>query len=111
MAVSANANKTYDLTTMREDLQAGYTSITPTDTPFQSMIGTRDVHNTYLEWSVVELAAVDAANRVLEGEASPANDAPTNAVRLGHYSQLADKGAADPDTANAVPTASGSGEL
>lgn len=111
MAVSANANKTYDLTTMREDLQAGYTSITPTDTPFQSMIGTRDVHNTYLEWSVVELAAVDAANRVLEGEASPANDAPTNAVRLGNYCQLSDKVAEVTDTANAVTTASDTGDM
>jgi len=111
MAVNANTNKTYDLTTMREDLQDAYVSISPTDTPFQSMIGTRDASNTYIEWPVVELAAVDAANRVLEGESAPGNDAPTNAVRLGNYCQLSDKVAEVASTANKVKVAGDTGSM
>lgn len=102
MAVNANANKTFDLTTIREDLQDALTSISPTETPFMSAIGTRDVNNTYFEWPVVDLAAPDSANRVLEGEASPNNDAPTNAKRLGNYVQLSDKVAEVTSTAEAV---------
>jgi len=90
MAVNANTNKTYDVKTIREDLQDAMISISPTETPFQSAIGRKTATNTYFEWSEVDLAA-PAANRVLEGEAAPGNDAPTNAVRLANYTQISDK--------------------
>lgn len=90
MAVNANTNKSYDVTTIREDLQDAMISISPTETPFQSAIGRKSVTNTSFEWSEVDLAA-PAANRVLEGEAAPGNDAPTNAVRLSQYTQISDK--------------------
>lgn len=91
MAVNANTNKTYDVKTIREDLQDALISISPTETPFMSAIGTKSASNTYFEWAVVDLSAPDSSNRVLEGEAAPGNDAPTNAVRLGSYTQISDK--------------------
>lgn len=102
MAVNANTNETYDVSTIREDLQDALISISPTDTPFMTAAGRRNIDNTYFEWGVVSLAAVDSSNRVAEGEASPGNDAPTNAVRQGNYAQISDKVVEVSDTANAV---------
>ena len=50
MAVTANTNETYDVSTIREDLSDALASITPTETIFMSTIGTRNVDNTYFEW-------------------------------------------------------------
>lgn len=82
MGVNANTEKTYDVTTIREDLQDAFVSISPMEVPFQSAIGRKTASNTYFEWTEVDLAS-PAANRVKEGEAAPGNDAPTNGKRLG----------------------------
>lgn len=102
MPLSTNAQSVYGVTTIREDLQDALVSISPTETPFMSSIGKKSVDNTYFEWPVVSLAAPDTANRVLEGENAPGNDAPTNAVRLGNYTQISDKTVEVSDTAEAV---------
>ena len=102
MGVTANTNETYDVSTIKEDLQDAMISISPTDTPVMSAIGRRNVDNTYFEWGVVSLAAASTANRVIEGESAPGNDAPTNAVRQGNYTQISDKVVEVSDTANAV---------
>lgn len=102
MAVTANTNETYDVSTIREDLQDALISISPTETPFLSSIGRRNVSNTYFEWPVIELAAASSSNVVIEGEAAPGNDAPTNAIRLGNYTQISDKVVEVSDTAEAV---------
>lgn len=102
MPLSANAQSVYGVTTIREDLQDALVSISPTETPFMSSIGTKSVDNTLYEWPVVSLAAPDTANRVLEGENAPGNDAPTNAVRLSNYTQISDKTVEVSDTAEAV---------
>jgi hypothetical protein len=101
MAVTANTNETYDVSTIREDLADALASISPTETIFMSTIGTRNVDNTYFEWSEVDLAAA-GANRQIEGDASPANSAPTNAVRKGNYTQISAKVVEVSDTNNAV---------
>lgn len=101
MAVNANTEKTYDVSTIREDLQDAYISISSTETPFQAAIGRKSVTNTYYEWPVVDLAA-PTTNRVLEGEAAPGNDAPTNANRMGNYTQISDKVVEVSDTADSV---------
>lgn len=90
MAVTANTNETYDVSTIREDLAPALASITPTETIFMSTIGTRNVDNTYFEWSEVDLAAA-AANRQIEGDVGLSNTAPTNAVRKGNYTQISAK--------------------
>ena len=102
MAVNASTNETYDVSTIREDLQEALISISPTETPFMSAVGRRNVSNTYFEWPVIELAAASASNVVIEGEAAPGNDAPTNAIRLGNYTQISDKVVEVSDTAEAV---------
>lgn len=108
MAVNANTNKTYDVTTLREDLQDAYISISPTETPFQSAIQRKTATNTYFEWTEVDLASPDKSNRVKEGEAAPANDAPTNGKRMGNYTQISDKVVEVSSTADAV---SGVGDI
>src|SRR5210317_45207 len=90
MAVTANTNETYDVSTIREDLSDALASITPTETIFMSTIGTRNVDNTYFEWSETDLAAA-GANRQIEGDVGIANTAPTNAVRKGNYTQISAK--------------------
>lgn len=102
MGVTANTNETYNVSTIREDIQDALTSISPTDTIFMSTIGTRNVENTYFEWAEVDLAAADDTNRVIEGEAAPGNDGATNAVRKGNYTQLSDKVVEVSSTANQV---------
>ena len=90
MAVTANTNETYDVSTIREDLAPALASISPTETIFMSSIGTRNVDNTYFEWSEVDLAAA-ASNRQIEGDVGLSNTAPTNAVRKGNYTQISAK--------------------
>jgi len=102
MGVTANTNETYSVSTIREDLQDALISISPTETPFMSSIGRKSVNNTYFEWPVVELAAASTSNRVIEGEAAPGNDAPTNAIRLANYTQISDKVVDVSDTAESV---------
>ena len=102
MAVTANTNETYDVSTIKEDLAAAMASISPVETIFMSTIGTRNVDNTFFEWSEVDLAAASATNRAIEGDASPANTAPTNAVRKGNYTQISTKFVEASDTANEV---------
>lgn len=107
MAVTANTNETYNVSTIREDLQDALISISPTETPFMSSIGSKKVTNTYFEWATVDLAAASASNRVIEGESAPGNDAPTNALRLANYTQISDKVVEVSDTTEAV---SGAGD-
>jgi hypothetical protein len=101
MAINTNTEVTYDVTTIREDLQDALVSISPTETPFQTAIGSKTASNTYFEWPVVDLAD-PAANRVVEGDAAPGNDAATNAVRLANYTQISDKVVEVSSTADAV---------
>ena len=89
MAVNANTNQTYAVSTIREDLSDALASISPTETIFMSTIGTRNAENTYFEWSEVDLAAA-GDNRAVEGDAAT-NSAPTNAVRKGNYTQISTK--------------------
>ena len=89
MAVNANTNQAYDVSTIREDLSDALASISPTETIFMSTIGTRNAENTYFEWSEVDLAAA-GDNRAVEGDAAT-NSAPTNAVRKGNYTQISTK--------------------
>jgi hypothetical protein len=102
MAVTANTNETYNVSTIREDLQDALVSISPTETPFMTSVGRRNVSNTYFEWPVIELAATSTSNIVIEGESAPGNDAPTNALRLANYTQISDKVVEVSDTAESV---------
>ena len=101
MAVTANTNETYDVTTIREDLSDAMASISPTECIFMSTVGTRNVDNTFFEWSEVDLAAA-ATNNQIEGDSGLSNDAATNAVRKGNYTAISAKVVEISDTSNNV---------
>lgn len=101
MAVTLSTNETYDVSTIREDLAEAMASISPLETVFMSSIGTRNVDNTYFEWSEVTLAAA-ATNNAIEGDSGLTNSAPTNAVRKGNYTAISTKVIEVSDTANNV---------
>lgn len=105
MGVAANTFETYQNTLIFEDLQNAYSMLSPTECPFQSAVGSGTCDNTYYEWPVVELNAVDPTNRVIEGEDAPATDAATNGVRLGNYTQISDKKIIVSHTSEAVNAA------
>jgi hypothetical protein len=103
MTANANTNLTYNVTTIREDLQEAYTFLDNIlDTPFQSAIGRGKTPNRYFEWVEVNLAAPNLTNRVIEGENDPGNDAPTNGTKLANYTQLSDMISEVSSTAEAV---------
>jgi hypothetical protein len=105
MAVAANTVQTYGVRVIREDLQQAYSMISPTECPFQHAAREETASNTLFEWPVVELAAVDATNRVVEGEGTPGNDAGTQAKRMSNYTQISDKVVEVSQTAQAVDAA------
>ena len=87
MAVIANTFTTFDAKGIREDLSDLIADISPTSTPFQSNIGTRDADNTYFEWQTDSLATA-SATPVVEGQDLSSFTAVTPTVRLGNYAQI-----------------------
>ena len=87
MAVIANTFNTYEAKGIREDLSDLISDISPTTTPFQSNIGSRDADNTYFEWQTDSLATA-SGTPVVEGQDLSAFTAVTPTVRLGNYCQI-----------------------
>ena len=86
-AVITNTFNTYEAKGIREDLSDLISDISPTTTPFQSNIGSRDADNTYFEWQTDSLATA-SATPVVEGQDLSAFTAVTPTVRLGNYCQI-----------------------
>ena len=108
-AVAASAGQTYNSKIIREDLQEAENRITPTETPFTSMIATNGgkATSTYHEWPLLTLAAVNTTNRVAEGQDAPTADTPDYASRRGNYCQISTKTLKLSDTTQAVDSAAG----
>jgi len=87
MAVITDTFLTYDAKGIREDISDLISDISPTTTPFQSNIGSRDATNTYFEWQTDSLATA-SATPVVEGQDLSAFTAVTPTVRLGNYTQI-----------------------
>ena len=87
MAVVPNTFLTYDAKGIREDLSDLIADISPTQTPFQSNIGTREAENSYFEWQTDSLSAA-SATPVVEGQDLSSFTAVTPTVRLGNYAQI-----------------------
>lgn len=87
MAVITNTFNTYDAKGIREDLSDLISDISPTTTPFQSNIGSRDADNTYFEWQTDALATA-SATPVVEGQDLSTFTAITPTSRLGNYCQI-----------------------
>jgi len=87
MAVVANTYLTYDAKGLREDLSDLISDISPTSTPFQSNIGTRDADATFYEWQTDSLSAA-SATPVVEGQDLSSFTAVSATTRLGNYAQI-----------------------
>ena len=87
MAVITDTFLTYDAKGIREDLSDLISDISPTQTPFQSNVGTRDAENTYFEWQTASLAAA-SATPVVEGQDLSTFTAVTPTARMGNYCQI-----------------------
>ena len=87
MAVVANTFLTYDAKGIREDLSDLIADISPTQTPFQSNVGTREAENSYFEWQTDSLSAASATPEV-EGQDLSSYTAVSPTVRLGNYAQI-----------------------
>jgi len=108
MAVNAAALETYDSITIREDLSDAENMISPTETPFCSMIAGRNkAKATKHEWPTTVLGAVDEDNAVAEGEDAPAIDAAVLAFRRWNFTQIMDKVVKVTDTSQRVDGAAG----
>ena len=89
MAIVANTFQTYQAIGRREDLSNTIYNISPSDTPFMSMVGRSKATNTLAEWQTDSLDAV-AANAHIEGD-DYAYTAVSPTVRLGNYTQISRK--------------------
>lgn len=94
--------RTYNQVGIKEDISDVITNISPTATPFQSLIGQESVNNTVYQWQEDELAAV-AANAQVEGaDGTDATMAAT--VMRSNYTQIMAKTIRVSATSDAVST-------
>lgn len=92
MAIQTNAQNTYAMVGIREDLTDIVALIDPQETPFTSNIGTGPKPGTTKhEWQVQPLAAASKTNAQLEGDDSPSAAAAEARVRLFNYCQISRK--------------------
>lgn len=85
----------------REDIHDVITNISPTDVPFQSNCSSGTAENTFMEWLVDSLAAVDTNNALVDG-ADFDTDSSSPASRLGNYAQISRKDLAVSRRANRI---------
>ena len=94
MAIKTNTYTSYTVKGAREDLSDIISMISPTDTPFMTLIGKGEpISNTLFEWQVDALDAVDTANAQLEGDDydSGTLQAATPTTRMQNYAQISAK--------------------
>ncbi|MES1994443.1 MAG: DUF5309 family protein [Pseudomonadota bacterium] len=94
--------KSYDQIGRKEDISNIISNITPTKTPFQSMIGSESIHNIVHSWQEDALAAV-AANAAVEGADAPTAVHTATVLRTG-TTQIFTKTAKVSGTTEAVDT-------
>ena len=89
MAQLATTFSTYDQRGMREDLSDLISDISPTETPFQSNIGSEPCSNTFFEWQTDSLASASGSNAQIEGDdLGNTYSAVTATDRIGNYTQI-----------------------
>jgi hypothetical protein len=93
---------TYDMVGIKEDISDVVSNITPTKTPFQSMIGSEKVHNKYFQWQEDDLRAV-ATNAKVEGFTA-ADSTRTPTTMRTNYTQILSDTIKVSATADAVST-------
>jgi len=91
----------YDTVGNKEDISDVITNISPTDTPFISMIGTEKVHNTLYQWQEDELAAPNLSNALVQGADATVNASVPTYMRQ-NYTQILGKTLQVAETTDAV---------
>lgn len=92
MPAIANTLTTFGTIGIREELSDIISNIDPTEVPFSSNAGKRaQADNTFYEWQLDSLAAVDTSNARNEGNDHTAFTAIAPTVRVGNYMQISDK--------------------
>lgn len=94
--------KTYDQVGKKEDISDVISNITPTETPFQSLIGDEKVNNTVYQWQEDSLDAVGTSAAVEGADATDDNMTPT--VMRSNYTQIFTKTIKVSATSDAVST-------
>lgn len=94
--------KTYDQVGIKEDISDVITNISPTLTPFQTLLKSEKVHNTVFQWQEDSLAAVGDNARVEGFTAADDNMTPT--VMRQNYTQIMSKTINVSATSDAVST-------
>ena len=101
--MSVAVMKTYDQIGRKEDISDIITNISPTKTPFQSMIGSEGIHNILHQWQEDSLIAASSSNAQVEGaDALSAVQNPT--VMRNNTTQIFSKTAKVSGTADVVKT-------
>lgn len=93
MAQVANTLDTYDVGSAggnREELHDVISNITPSATPFLSMIGSGSCNTTKPEWLHDSLSTPDGSNKHVQGDEFT-YDAITPPTRVGNYTQISRK--------------------
>ncbi len=94
--------KTYDQIGIKEDISDVITNISPTTTPFQSLLKNERVNNTLFQWQEDSLASV-GNNAVVEGaDATDSDMTPT--VMRSNVTQIMQKTVRISGTADSVST-------
>ena len=81
------AYTSYDVVGKKEDISDIITNISPTKTPFQSLVGDEKVWNTLYQWQEDSLAAVNLSNAQVEGF-DATETAPAATTMRSSYTQI-----------------------
>lgn len=90
MAVPANTLQTVASTNNAEDVSSIINMVSPFDTPLTTMAKKTKAENTYTEWLIDSLEAIDLNNANIEGDDATI-DVSTTPIRVGNYCQELDK--------------------
>jgi hypothetical protein len=100
MTVPTGTHQTYQVNGIKESFEDIIYNISPTDTPFLSMLDRKSIDSTHHEWQTDALAAA-ANNKHVEG-IDTASDAQTSTVLADNYTQISKKIVQTSGTTNAV---------
>ncbi len=95
------AYTSYDVVGKKEDISDIISNISPTKTPFQTIIAPDKIHNTLFQWQEDSLAAVNLSNAQLDGF-DATETAPVATVMRQNYSQIMAKTLKVAETTDAV---------
>jgi len=110
VTVPTNTDLTYTQTNIREDLEDFIYNVDPYRTPIVNLAKRASAKQTYHEWDVDALAAMNQANAAVQGD-NPTNIALTATGRMGNYTQIPTKTIQMSGTLQAVVAAGGTNTM